>query len=80
MQTFYGLGAITLLLTLGAASALDPVTIPGTTLGMSDHYLVVDETAGSAAVWQETNGLAGLQTEPTEFEDGTVVPADAQVA
>lgn len=46
-----------------------------TVITTPNHYVVLEED-GSSAVYHETNGLDGLQTEETEREDGTVVPAD----
>lgn len=32
-----------------------------------------------AGLWEETNGLVGLQCEPTRLSDGTIVPPDDPV-
>lgn len=79
MKHVFAIGLVATLLLAGSAAALDPITVPGSAAGASDYYLVVDEVAGTASVWEETNGLAGLQTEETEV-DGRIVPADTQVA
>ncbi|GEM_PF-4895981 len=81
MKTMFALGALALLLSTSLAVALDPITIPDATgAAGGDIYLVVDETGPAASVWQESNTLPGLQTEPTVLEDGTVIPADSQLA
>ncbi|HEX9775189.1 MAG TPA: hypothetical protein VGB83_06385 [Actinomycetota bacterium] len=54
-------------LTIPASAAADA--------GQGDIYL----DAETSAAWQESNGLAGLQTQPHEHEDGEVVPPDALI-
>jgi hypothetical protein len=80
MKTMFAIGTLALVLSASLAAALDPVTIPGSAAGGSDVYVVVDENGPGASVWEESNGLAGLQTSVTVTEDGREIPADTQTA
>jgi hypothetical protein len=64
--------ALAALLAVPAASA-------GVTVGINDTYVDVDDS-GTASLWSESNGKAGLQKSETCDADGRCTPADTQVA
>ena len=76
MNRTIGLSALAVLL-LAAPALADPLTIPLSATGAAND-LYVDDSDNT--VWEETNGLDGLQREATETEDGRVIPPDTQVA
>lgn len=43
-------------------------------------YADVDRSENQVAVWEETNGLQGLQTEETPTDEGDAIPADEKRA
>lgn len=75
MNRTIGLSALAVLL-LAAPALADPLTIPLSATGAANDVYVDED----GTVWEETNGLAGLQREATETEDGRVIPPDTQVA
>ena len=74
MNRTIGISVLVVLL-LAAPALADPFSIPLSATGQAND-LYVDE---DGTVWEETNGLAGLQREATETEDGRVIPADTQI-
>ena len=65
-------------ITLAAPATAEPAAVPLGDLGVEGlNTLYVDE---DATVWEETNALAGLQREATLLDDGTIIPADSQLA
>ena len=75
MNRTIGISVLAALL-LAAPALADPVNVPLSLTGQGND-LFVDE---DATVWEDTNGLGGLQREATETEDGRVIPADTQLA
>ncbi len=57
-------------------SALGTGEIPDVTAGF---YIAVDEEAGTAGLYEESNEHAGLQTEETVDENDELVPADTEI-
>ena len=74
MNRTIGISVLSVLL-LAAPALADPVTVPLSLTGEAND-LYVDE---DATLWEETNGLAGLQREATETEDGRVIAPDTQI-
>lgn len=74
MKTALVLAAFALV--AGSALAFTPLDL--TAAGGSTYYLPTD--AGDEGLWEETNGLEGLQQTETVLEDGTVIPADSRLA
>lgn len=75
MNRTIGFSVLAVLL-LAAPALADPVNVPLSLTGAAND-LYVDE---DATLWEETNGLAGLQREATQTEDGRIIPADTQIS
>jgi len=79
MKTIFSLALVALaFLTVGHALAHTAVPV-----GDDTYYVPVPGVNhgddDDLTVWQESNGLAGLQEQATETEDGRVIPADSQL-
>ncbi|HWH08240.1 MAG TPA: hypothetical protein VNX21_03505 [Candidatus Thermoplasmatota archaeon] len=70
-----GISALAVLL-LAAPALADPLTVPLSATGAANDLYVGED----GTLWEETNGLADLQREATETEDGRVIPADTQIS
>lgn len=77
MKTAFALGALATLMVAGAAVA--HLTVDLTAADQGIYYLPEPGTADEG-VWEESNGLDGLQETETVLEDGTVIPPDTRVA
>lgn len=76
MKTMFTLGALATLMVAGAAIA--HVTVDLTAADQGIYYLP-DPTTDDEGVWEESNGLDGLQETETVLEDGTVIPPDTRL-
>ena len=77
MKTMYALGALATLLVAGAAVA--HLTVDLTAADGGIYYLPDPTDSRDHGVWEESNGLDGLQEEVTVLEDGTEIPADTRL-
>ena len=64
--------AVAAILIVAAPALAEPVF----TGGANDTTFYVND---DLTVWQETNNVEGLQTEPTEDGNGRTIPADEQI-
>ncbi len=78
MKTMFALGALATLLVAGFAIAHTTVDLG--VAGGSTYYVPNPADTRDHGVWEESNGLDGLQEEETVLEDGTIIPADTRVA
>ena len=76
MKTTYALGAIAALMVAGLAVA--HVTLDLTAVDQGIYYLP-DPTTDDEGIWEESNGLPGLQETETVLEDGTIIPPDPRL-
>lgn len=76
MKTMFALGALATLLVAGAAVA--HLTVDLTAVGEGIYYLPEPGT-DDQGIWEESNGLDGLQETETVLEDGTIIPPDTRL-
>lgn len=77
MKTIFAMALVAVAF-MAAGSALAHTTVDASAAG--GPILYVPDDAGDATVYQESNGLDGLQQHETETEDGRIIPPDDQIA
>ena len=75
MKNVFAFGMVATLMVAGLAIA--HTTVDLSAAGAGTYYL--PSGTNDHGVWEESNGLDGLQEEETVLEDGTVVPADTRL-
>lgn len=76
MKNVFAFGMVATLMVAGLAFAHQTVDL--TVAGAGIYYLP-DPTTDDQGIWEESNGLDGLQEEETVLEDGTVIPPDSRL-
>lgn len=76
MKTSYAFGALATVLVAGFAAA--HLTVDLTPAGQGIYY-VPEPGTDDQGIWEESNGLDGLQETETVLEDGTVIPPDTRL-
>ena len=76
MKNVFAFGMLAALMVTGLAVAHQTVDLSALDQGT---YYVPEPGTDDQGIWEESNGLAGLQEEETVLEDGTVIPADTRL-